>query len=607
MDIQTFERVLRNPKASKEAVSGVCGRIIRGRVPGDFETMTDDPSRKLVMLMGADGLAKLPGLSGYEMLVEIGYEASYIERKVTEGNQFKLVVFPEGGPAKLATWGNVIAVVSSVYPDIASKLQRNAKELASVSFDEIERRAGFDFSEVDKAGPADPRYMTHERFAARSGTLVDVRAFLYFTVHLRELFTGDGYTKTTDGRRGMMEYIAPNARLSDLGEHALITLTVTLPRLPVSHTGGAMTTRQQLQTPSFFDGGNASHWSYRPDLTHLFDESQAWKGRYGVKPSALDRFKLHLLLIDVQKDFCYPEGTLYVGGRNGKGAIEDNVRIAEFIYRELPRISEITTTFDTHFAYQIFFPWFWVDRDGKPLSQHTMIRIHDNGRRLVNILPDGTVLKDDVKPNPAITNWVCEGNYTWLEKQAFFYCQELAKGGKYTLYLWPPHCILGSDGHALSGVVHEARQFHSFVRGNQSWGEVKGTHPLTENYSVLSPEVLMRWDGKPLAQKNARFIKTLLSEGAVVIAGQAASHCVRSSIDDLLGEILAKDPELAKKVYIMQDCMSSVVVPDGKGGFIADFTPQAEEALAKFQAAGMHVVDSTTPVESWPEIKKLAA
>ncbi|MEK7584462.1 MAG: nicotinamidase [Patescibacteria group bacterium] len=368
-----------------------------------------------------------------------------------------------------------------------------------------------------------------------------------------------------------------------------------------------MTTRQQLQVPSFFDGQNAGKWVYRPDLTHLFDESQAWKGRYGVKPSAIDRFRLHLLLIDVQKDFCYPEGTLYVGGRSGKGAIEDNVRISEFIYRELPKISEITTTFDTHFAYQIFFPWFWVDRDGKSLSQHTMIRIHDNGRRLVNILPDGTVLKDDVKPNPAIASWVCEGNYTWLEKQAFFYCQELAKGGKYTLYLWPPHCILGSDGHALSGVVHEARQFHSFVRGNQSWGEVKGTHPLTENYSVLSPEVLMRWDGKPLAQKNARFIKTLLSEGAVVIAGQAASHCVRSSIDDLLGEILAKDPELAKKVYIMQDCMSSVVVPDGKGGYIADFTPQAEESLAKFQAAGMYVVDSTDPVESWPELKKLAA
>jgi hypothetical protein len=45
--------------------------------------------------------------------------------------------------------------------------------------------------------------------------------------------------------------------------------------------------------------------------------------------------------------------------------------------------------------------------------------------------------------------------------------------------------------------------------------------------------------------------------------------------------------------------MSSVAVPDGKGGFIFDFTPQAEAALKTFEAAGMHVVDSTTPIEDW--------
>jgi nicotinamidase-related amidase len=162
---------------------------------------------------------------------------------------------------------------------------------------------------------------------------------------------------------------------------------------------------------------------------------------------------------------------------------------------------------------------------------------------------------------------------------------------------------LGSDGHAAVGVLHEARMFHAYARSAQSWVEVKGGNALTENYSVLSPEVLARHDGRPLAQRNTAVIDTLLTADAVVIAGQAASHCVKSSIDDLLDEIVARDKLLARKVYILSDCMSAVTVPDGKGGFIADFTPQAEQALQRFADAGMHVVRSTDPMASWPGIQ----
>ena len=159
------------------------------------------------------------------------------------------------------------------------------------------------------------------------------------------------------------------------------------------------------------------------------------------------------------------------------------------------------------------------------------------------------------------------------------YCQELQKAGKYQLYLWPPHCLLGSDGHALVGILHEARMFHSLLRGAQSWVEVKGGNPLTENYSVLRPEVLSRHDGAPLAQRNTQFLETLLSADAVIIAGQAASHCVKSSIDDLLDEIAATDPALARKVYIMTDCMSAVT--DLVGVSLAQLTIRVGSPAAK--------------------------
>jgi nicotinamidase-related amidase len=345
-----------------------------------------------------------------------------------------------------------------------------------------------------------------------------------------------------------------------------------------------------LPIPDFYDPKHAADWSYRPDAATLASAAQTWRARHAVKPSAADETRVHLLLIDVQKDFCFPEGTLYVAGRSGRGAVDDSRRIAEFVYRNLGVLSEITTTLDTHLAYQIFFPSFWLDKAGAQLSAFRTITSDE-------------IRAGDVRPDPAMARWLCGGNYTWLCKQVLFYCEQLERAGKYQLYLWPPHCLLGSDGHALAGVIHEARLFHAFARTSQSNVEVKGGNPLTENYSVLRPEVLGRFDGAPLAQRNTQFIQTLLAADAVVIAGQAASHCVKSTIDDLLGEIAAKDPALASKVYLVTDCMSAVTVPDGKGGFAADFTAQADAALQKFADAGMRLVKSTDPITSWPGLR----
>jgi nicotinamidase-related amidase len=341
-----------------------------------------------------------------------------------------------------------------------------------------------------------------------------------------------------------------------------------------------------LPLPTFYDGRRAADYAFRPDATQLAASAASWRSQHGVRAAAGDETRVHLLLIDVQKDFCFPEGTLYVAGRSGTGAIDDTRRIAEFIYKNLNVITEITATMDTHLAYQIFFPSFWLAADDSPVAAH-------------RVITSDQIAAGEVKPNPAMAKWLCGGNYPWLCKQALHYTKELEKAGKYQLYLWPPHCLLGSDGHALAGLIHEARLFHSFGRTAQSTVEVKGGNPLTENYSVLRPEVLSRFDGSPLAQRNTQFVQTLLAGDAVIIGGQAASHCVKSTIDDLLTEIAAQDPALAEKVYLLTDCMSAVTVPDGKGGFVADFTKDAETALQKFADAGMNLVRSTDPIVSW--------
>jgi nicotinamidase-related amidase len=82
---------------------------------------------------------------------------------------------------------------------------------------------------------------------------------------------------------------------------------------------------------------------------------------------------------------------------------------------------------------------------------------------------------------------------------------------------------------------------------------------------------------------------------AVIIAGQAKSHCVAWTIDDLLTEAKARSPKLVEKVYLLEDCTSPVVIPG-----VVDFTDQADAAFQRFADAGMHVVRSTDPIDTWP-------
>lgn len=593
MSMHEYKTLFESGKAPpRGTVQGLAFRVIRRKSGGPWEVIDDD-DRKVAFFIDAEGGEKLIGASWYQILINIGWDDAYIRRKILDEKcDVALLVLPEIS-ARLGTWDNVLDAMGEEYgSDIAAKLNHHRAQLRQLSpFDlpAIEQRLGHTFAEVDRAGKSDPRYMTVARYRAVPGvgTLEQARAFCYFAAHLRELFYGDGWTRDNVQRRGIREFVVAGRRgsLDYLGQHLVIPGQVTVPALtPAVHT--AWSPAYGLPLPPHFDPKLAASWTFSPNQGDLFNAADEWRRAHNVKLAATDDTNVHVLLIDVQRDFCHPLGSLFVGGRSRTGAVDDTRRTAEFLYRNLGLITNITTTLDTHFAYQIFFPSFWVDRNGAALQPHREItsqQIHDG----------------EVRPNPAVAKWLCNGNYTWLLKQVTYYCEQLEKAGKYKLYLWPPHCMLGSDGHALIGLLHEARLFHAFVRGTQSWCEVKGGNPLTENYSVMQPEVLARHDGQPLAQRNTLFLKTLLSADAVIIAGQAASHCVKSSIDDILTEIVATDRSLAKKIYLLADCMSAVAVPDGKGGFVADFTAEAQNALGRFEAAGMNVVRSTDDPRSW--------
>lgn len=313
------------------------------------------------------------------------------------------------------------------------------------------------------------------------------------------------------------------------------------------------------------------------------EDAENWAAHYGIPPAYDDTVKISLMLVDVQNTFCIPGFELYVGGRTGTGAVDDNRRLCEFTYRNLNMITEICPTMDTHQAMQIFHSIFLVNEKGEHPAPFTLISGEDIEKGLWRFNPK---LADTL----GVTERYGQG---YLRH----YTHTLREGGKYDLTIWPYHAMLGGIGHALVSSVEEAIFFHSIARCGQPDFQVKGDNPFTENYSVLRPEVLEDADGKRIAQKNEKFIKKLLEFDALVIAGEAKSHCVAWTIDDLLNEIATVDKKMAEKVYLLEDCSSPVVIPG-----VIDYTDQADAAFQRYSDAGMRVVRSADPIASWPGI-----
>ena len=334
----------------------------------------------------------------------------------------------------------------------------------------------------------------------------------------------------------------------------------------------------QLPIPSHFDTQKVGE-VWRVPYQQRAAEARDWAKQYNIQPASEDKTRVCLLLIDVQNTFCIPGFELFVGG-SGTGAVDDNVRLCEFIYRNLGMITAIAPTLDTHTAMQIFHPVFWINAAGDhPTPAATSITPADIEQGIWQV-------------NPAVAHSLAS-DYSSLQAHALHYVNQLSHHGKYPLTVWPYHAMLGGIGHALVSAVEEAVFFHCIARNSQTQLEIKGDNPLTENYSALRPEVLEGVDGRPIAQKNTRLIQQLLDFDTVIVAGQAKSHCVAWTIEDLLSEIQSVDPNLAQKVYILEDCTSPVIVPG-----VVDYTEQANKAFQRFASAGMHLVNSTYPIDT---------
>jgi nicotinamidase-related amidase len=337
-----------------------------------------------------------------------------------------------------------------------------------------------------------------------------------------------------------------------------------------------------LPLPPFYDPA-AVERIYHIPYEQRAAQAEAWARQHGIRRAAEDATRIALIAVDVQNTFCLPEFELYVGGRSGRGAVEDNRRLVEFVYHNLGAITQIYPTLDTHQAAQIFHALFFVDAEGHHPGPMTTITAQD--------VEDGVWrFNTDLAPSLGI-------DPSYAQRHLLHYTRTLAETGRYALTVWPYHAMLGSIGHALVGAFEEAMFVHSVARRSQPSFQVKGDETLTEHYSALGPEVLNGPDGQPIGAPNLALIHELSRYDAVIVAGEAKSHCVAWTVQHLLDGFAGIHPPLVRKVYLLEDCTSPVVVPG-----VVDYTDAADAAFARFAAAGAHVVKASEGMESWLRI-----
>jgi nicotinamidase-related amidase len=329
-----------------------------------------------------------------------------------------------------------------------------------------------------------------------------------------------------------------------------------------------------LPLPPHVDLGRVGE-VWRVDYEARFRDARAWGEEHGLTAAASDETRVCLLAVDVQNTFCTPGFELFVAGRSGTGALDDSRRLCAFVYHHLDLITQVSVTLDTHQAFQIFHAPLLVDPDGRHPDPYTLVTMDDVASGRWRVDPAAAQILGLDRPDDYLAGYV----------------RALAAGGKYDLTVWPFHGMLAGIGHAIVSAVEEALFFHAIARRSQTRFEIKGQHPLTEHYSVLGPEVLRGTSGEPLGERNIALVQYLTGFDAVIVAGQAKSHCVAWTVEDLLRDV----PEIASRLYLLEDCTSPVVVPGA-----VDYSDDAHEAFARFAEAGAHVVRTTDPVATWP-------
>ncbi|MFM8332234.1 MAG: hypothetical protein ACKN9T_11140, partial [Candidatus Methylumidiphilus sp.] len=254
-----------------------------------------------------------------------------------------------------------------------------------------------------------------------------------------------------------------------------------------------------------------------------------------------NKLAVHLLIIDPQVDFMdSPNSALPVPGANA-----DMRRLAAMLHRVGNRLADIHVTLDSHRVIDIGHPGMWRDANGASPPPFTIISVAD--------IETGIWRPRNEHAKLAELSGKSIGQYM------LDYARALAAGGQYPLMVWPEHCLIGTSGHAVQADLMAALvEWERSEFANVDY-VVKGTNSFTEHYGALMAEVPMATD--PGTGLNTQFLNVLAQADIIAVAGEALSHCVMSTVNQIANNI---GVDHIRKFHILTDCSSPVsAVPNG--------------------------------------------
>lgn len=246
--------------------------------------------------------------------------------------------------------------------------------------------------------------------------------------------------------------------------------------------------------------------------------------------------KIHLVVVDPQNDFCdlpVAECPLTLQGRCRPalpvpGAHNDMFRLAALIDAVQPWVTSISVTLDTHHFFDIAHPIFWCQPDGSDVEVFTTMMLQD--------IFDGLYVPRLPHMRDPVTQ----------------YFERLAQQGECTHTIWPVHCEIGTWGHNVHAAVHAA--YHRWECAHLCFSTkiFKGSNPWITQNSILQTVVPDLVDGRMALDKT--FLEQLVRADDILIAGEASSHCIRETTEEIL-----KYTDCGRhRIILITDCMSCV-------------------------------------------------
>jgi len=233
---------------------------------------------------------------------------------------------------------------------------------------------------------------------------------------------------------------------------------------------------------------------------------------------------VHLLIIDEQFDFSDQSGAALPV----PGALKGAERLAKMISKNKGAIRDITCTLDSHHPFHIAHPIFWEDKKGN------------------NPPPYTPITSDEIK------NGIWTPSVRALTEWAVNYTQSLENDGRYSLLVWPPHCLIGGPGANIITPLLDA------IRDWENAPDLvnyvtKGSNYKTEHYSAVKAEVSDPDD--PGTQLNIDLVEACETADILLCAGEALSHCFKFTMEDITANF---GEDIMNKIVFLEDASNPV-------------------------------------------------